>query len=146
MTNSPRRLVELLDELKLLSDPEFRSDLLIEYAARFQEVPEEIAQRPFPKQNRVPGCESEAYVWALPEGPTGIKLYFAVENPQGISAKALAVILTETLAGESAEDVGNVEESIVDQIFGKTVSMGKGQGLMNMVKTAKTLAAKVANK
>ena len=55
--------------------------------------PPGIATRPFDPSHQVPQCESDAYVWAqkLPDGT--MKYYFAVENPSGISAKALAAIL-----------------------------------------------------
>lgn len=146
MAELPKKISSLLDDLGRTTDPEIRHDLLIEYASRFQEVSAKIAVRPFPEQNRVPGCESEAYVWAVQDPESKIKFYFAVENPQGISAKALATILDETLSGESAESVQMIDESIVDQIFGKTVSMGKGLGLMNMVRTVKSLAAGIPAK
>ena len=46
-----------------------------------------------------PQCESDAYVWALKKPDDTLKLYFAVENPSGVSAKALAAILDKTLSG-----------------------------------------------
>jgi hypothetical protein len=38
-------------------------------------------------------------VWALKKPDDTLKLYFAVENPSGVSAKALAAILDKTLSG-----------------------------------------------
>jgi cysteine desulfuration protein SufE len=63
-----------------------------------------------------------------------------VENPQGISAKALAAVLDEGLSGCSPDQVQLVSEDIVDQIFGKALSMGKGTGLRGMVRLIKGLA------
>lgn len=107
-------------------------EFLIDIASRFKEVPPAIAERPFNKENKVPACESDAYVW-VKDG----KLFFAVENPQGISAKALAVILDENFSG--TDDIRNIPESLVDTIFGSTISMGKGEGLRGMVRLAKNL-------
>ena len=56
-----------------------------------------------------------------------------MENPQGISAKAMGVILDECLSGEKPEDAANLSHDVVFAIFGKEISMGKGQGLMGMV-------------
>jgi cysteine desulfuration protein SufE len=123
-----------LKELSMFTDRDERMEFLIDLASRFKEVPKEIAERPFPKENKVPACESDAYVW-LRDG----KLYFAVENPQGISAKALAVILDENFSG--TDQINQIPESLVDTIFGSTISMGKGEGLRGMIRLAKSLAA-----
>jgi cysteine desulfuration protein SufE len=102
-------------------------------ADRFTEVPPEVATRPFPEAARVPSCESEAYVWSRPGDDGGLQLYFAVENPQGISAKALAALLDRTLSGLPPEEIARVPQEIVYRIFGRELSMGKSMGLMAMV-------------
>lgn len=135
------RLDALLKELKSIDDRELRFELLIEYAERFQEVPATIASRPFAAINKVPACESDAYAFAVKNADDTIRVYFAVENPQGISAKALAVILSETIDGSTVDEVSVIDEQIVHEIFGKTISMGKGQGLMGMVRLTKNLCS-----
>jgi len=102
-----------------------------------------VARRPFPEANRTPACESEAYCFVTPNPDGTVQLYFAVENPQGISAKALAVILDENLSGKTVDEVQRVSEDIVYDIFGRTISMGKGQGLMGMVQLVKFLSSKL---
>lgn len=132
MTTIPAPLTVVLDDFGFVDRNE-RAELLIEAADRFQEVPAHIATRPFPEANHVQRCESEAYVWAedLPDGTQ--KYYFAVENPQGLSAKSWAVILDETLSGQPLEQVAAVPADAVFQVYGKDLSMGKGQGLMGML-------------
>lgn len=131
MTDLPAGLRALLDDFGFVDRGE-RIDLLIEYADRFREVPPELATRPFPEEHHVTRCESDAYVWAqdLPDGT--LKFYFAVENPQGISARAWSVILDETLSGQPLESVVQVGGDVVFDVFGRDVSMGKGQGLMGI--------------
>lgn len=133
MTNPdlPSGLAAIVDDFAFCDRTE-RAELLIEFADKFKEVPENIAQRPFPEENHVQRCESDAYVWAedLPDGT--VKFHFAVENPQGLSAKAWGVILDETLSGQPLELVAAVPCDVVFQIYGKDLSMGKGQGLMAM--------------
>jgi sulfur transfer protein SufE len=138
------RLKEALDTLSEISDPEERAGLLIDYAARFREVPADIAKRPFPAGNRVPYCESEAYVWVVEQPDHSLKLYFAVENPSGISAKALAVILDTTLSGLPPEDFADIPPDIVERIFRRNMSMGKGMGLVSLVQTIQRLAGQHA--
>lgn len=133
MAAYPPKIKELLDDLNFFDDRMERFQALIEYADRFQEVPERIATRPFPESHRAPRCDSEAYVWteALPDGT--FKYHFAVENPQGISAKAMAVILDECLSGQDPQQASELSHDVVFAIFGKEISMGKGQGLMGMI-------------
>lgn len=131
MTAPPEAFQHVLDDFAF-ADRSERIDLLIEFADQFRDVPPEIAARPFPEANHVQRCESEAYVFPedLPDGT--LKFHFAVENPQGLSAKAWAVILDETLSGKPLEEVAAVPADAVFTVFGKDVSMGKGQGLMGI--------------
>jgi len=75
-----------------------------------------------------------------PDG--AVKLYFAVESPAGVSAKALATILDRTLSGLTPAEIATVPPDIVEQIFRQNISMGKGLGLMSMVQMIRTLAAR----
>jgi len=133
MSELPERLEETLATLDLLGDRADRIEALISMADRFEEVPPEVATRPFPETARVPSCESEAFVWSRLQDDGGLALYFAVENPQGISAKALAALLERTLSGLSPEEIARVPQEIVYRIFGRELSMGKSMGLMAMV-------------
>jgi len=138
------RLDEILDTFAMFTDPADRTDLLLSYADQFKEVPPEIARRPFAKEHLVPHCESEAYVWATLLPDRTLKLYFAVENPSGVSAKALAAILDRSLSGLPPEDVASVSPDIVEKVFRQNISMGKGLGLMSMVQAVRALAKRAA--
>jgi cysteine desulfuration protein SufE len=133
------KLNHLAENLSLL-EPDERVQLLIDFADHFKEVPSRIAVRPFPKEHLVPYCESEAYVWLEELPDNRVKLHFAVENPSGISAKALAVILDSTLSGLTAEEVSSVAPEVVQRLFRRDISMGKGMGLMAMVQAVQALA------
>ena len=136
----PEKLEQTLDALSMVPDRNERIQLLIDIAGKFQEVPPQVAARPFPEENRVPACESEAFVWAQRRPDGLLDFHFAVENPQGISAKAMAVILKDSLSGQPLEQVAAVPQDIVYQVFGKELSMGKSMGLMGMVGMVSTLA------
>jgi cysteine desulfuration protein SufE len=137
------KLQDVLDTFALFSDPADRTNLLLDYAAQFKDVPASIATRPFPAEHRVPHCESDAYAWAEPQGDGTLKLYFAVENPAGVSAKALATVLDKSLSGLPPAEVASVNPDIVEQIFRQNISMGKGLGLMSMVQAVKILAGRL---
>jgi len=140
MTELPEALASLVDDFKFV-DRQERAMLLIEFADQFEEVPGRIATRPFPAEHHVTRCESDAFVWAE-DRPDGTQDYwFAVENPQGLSAKAWAVIMQQTLSGQPPEVVAQVPPDVIFDLFGKELSMGKGQGLMGMLDHV-TMAAK----
>jgi cysteine desulfuration protein SufE len=140
MADYPEKLQALLDVFAGVTDTQERTQLLLDYAKRFKDVPADVATRPFAKDHLVPHCESEAYVWAVPDGDGTLALHFAVENPSGISAKALAAILQRTLSGLPAVDIARVDPEIVERVFRQNISMGKGMGLMSMVAAVQTLA------
>ena len=142
----PEKLANTIDALSLVSDRAERIQTLIDLASRFEEVPPEIARRPFPSLNQVPACESEAYVFEEKRPDGTIQFHFAVENPQGISAKALAVILEDTLSGAPPEQVAQVQPDIIYRIFGPELSMGKSMGLMGMVGMVQAAAKKAMEK
>ena len=140
----PEKLQQLLDMFQMF-DTADRTDLLLGYADQFKDVPPEIARRPFDQSHQVPQCESDAYVWAMKQPDGTMRFYFAVENPSGVSAKALAAILDKTLSGLPASEIATVNCDIVEKIFRQNISMGKGMGLMAMVQAVQALA-KAASK
>ncbi len=131
----PQKLSETLEDFSFITDRNERADYLIEIADRFAavRVTPDIATRPYDDSRKVPACESEAYVWAL-DNPDGTLTYrFDVLNPQGLSAMAMSVILDEACSGAPLEQVAEVTTDVVLKIFGREISMGKGQGLMGIV-------------
>ena len=140
----PEPLQDLLDTFTTFDDPSERAQVLISFADQFTSVPPEVAMRPFGQDHLVPACESEAYVWARREDDGTLKLFFAVENPSGVSAKALAAILDRSLSGLPAADIATVTPEIVEKIFRQNISMGKGLGLMSMVQAVRSLARAAA--
>ena len=142
----PEKLDQLLETFDMFPDPADRTGMLLSYSDQFKEVPPEIATRPFPKAHQVPQCESDAYVWALKRPDDTLQLYFAVENPAGVSARALAAILDRTLSGLPAGEVATVSCDIVERIFRRNISMGKGMGLMAMVNAVQALARRASER
>ncbi len=140
MPEMPAQLEEILETLDLVPDRSERIQLLIDIADRFEEVPPRIARRPFGSDHLVPACESEAYVWGEDRPDGTLDFHFAVENPQGISAKSLAVILDEGLSGAPLEQAAAVQQDLVYRVFGRELSMGKSMGLMGMVSMVGALA------
>lgn len=144
MSAYPQKLQQILETFELFPDRADRIQMLISTADRFEAVPESVAARPFEEEHRVKGCESEAFVWGLGQHEGGLKFHFAVENPQGISAMAMAVILDEGLSGVPVREVAEVSCEVVYEIFGRELSMGKSMGLMGMVTAVSSLARRAS--
>ena len=140
----PAKLQQVLETFDMFPDQSDRTNMLLSYADQFKEVPPPIATRPFDKSHQVPQCESDAYVWALKQPDGTMTLHFAVENPSGVSAKALAAILERSLSGLPPEQIARIDTSIVERIFRQNISMGKGLGLMSMVEAVRALARRAA--
>ena len=140
----PKALADVVADFHSL-DRGLRAEMLIEYADRFESVPATVATRPFPETARAPRCESEAFVFATDRPDGSVDLWFAVENPQGLSAKAWAVILRETLSGAPLEQVVRVPHDTIFAVFGRDVSMGKGQGLIGMLEVVQHEARRRLN-
>ena len=135
----PPKLQAVVDMFGMFDTAE-RTNMLLSYADQFREVPPEVASRPFDKSHQIPQCESDAYAWAMKQPDGTLKLWFAVENPSGVSAKAVAAILDKTLSGLSPEEIAQVDAEIIEKLFRQNISMGKGMGLMSMVEAVRSLA------
>ncbi len=142
MAEIPPKLEAMLETFASLTDRQERIQTLIDISRGFKPVPEHIAVRPFPEENRVPNCESEAFVFSESRPDQSLKFHFAVENPQGISAMATAVILDKTLSGAPPTQILSVSPDIIYEIFGRELSMGKNMGLTGMVNMCKAQVAR----
>jgi len=131
----PPKLQDLIDDFSFITDRVQRQDYLIDLADQFAQVrvSPQVAAPPYDEAQRVPGCESEAFVWSQ-DNPDGTLSYsFDVLNPQGLSAMAVCVILGQTCSGAPLAQVAAIPNDIVFTFFGRDVSMGKGQGLMGII-------------
>lgn len=147
MATIPAKLQEAVDDFSFITNRTERQEYLIQLADDFKnvKVPARIATQPYDESHRVPACESDAFVWWEKNEDGTLNYYFDVLNPQGLSAMAMAVILGQSCNGAALEEIKAISEEIVFDFFGKTISMGKGQGLMGiigMVKAAATQNAK----
>ena len=139
LSNYPAALREVLEIFA--DNPAERNQMLIDYSDQFKGVPARIATRPYPSSNLVPHCESESYVFMEPQPDGTLTFHFAVENPFGVSARSLSAILDQTINGLPADEIARMPiEDIVPTLFGKNVSMGKGQGLLSIAAMVKRMA------
>jgi cysteine desulfuration protein SufE len=129
----PAKLSKLLRRIRAAATRAERIQTLIDVSRQYREVPQRIATRPYAKDHEVPGCESRVYMYTEDRDDGTLEFHFAVENPHGVSAKALAVILADTLSGAPLAEVAALSSDIVYDLFGQDLSMGKSMGLQGMV-------------
>ena len=144
MNAIPQPLQDLLDSFDIIEDRQERVRALIEWADLFEPVPASVATAPYPESARAPACESEAYGFLEPLDDGSLRYRFAVENPQGVSAMALAAIIDRTFSGQPAERVLAVDADVVYALFGRELSMGKAAGLMGMIQLTHALTRRHA--
>lgn len=135
----PEKLQEQLELLAMFPDRSQRIEALIGIAEQYDQAA--AAAFPRTEDRRVPGCESEVFLCAEPEGE-GLNVHFAVDNPQGISAMALAVILQTGVTGAPRTQIAAIGDEVVYEIFGRELSMGKTMGLTGMVRMLRDRALK----
>ena len=133
MPNYPDALQAYLDDFAFVGSREERVDFLIAIADEFSPVPASVAVKPYAEANRVVGCESEAFVWALDRPDGTVDFYFDVLNPQGLSAMAMSAILDQSCSGAPLAQVAAIDGEVVFAFFGRDISMGKGRGLTELV-------------
>ena len=133
----PAKLQEYLDDLAIFTDRQDHIEYLIALSDDYKHP--DVSSFVRSEEKKVPGCESEVFIEAIPLG-SSMNYRFAVDNPQGISAMAMAAILQSSLSGASKEEIVAVEEDVVYKIFGNELSMGKNLGLTNMIRIVKRLA------
>lgn len=143
MATIPAKLQEARDDFAFITSRTERQEYLIQLADDFKKykVPSSIATQPYDESHRVPACESDAFVWWEKNEDGTLNFYFDVLNPQGLSAMAMAVILGQSVNGAPLDEVLAISEEIVFDFFGKTISMGKGQGLMGIIGMVKAAAS-----
>lgn len=140
MPDLPKKLADLLESFEFLSDRTERIDALTSLAERLAPVPESISRRPYPEAHRVPNCESQVYVWAETCEDETLKFHFAVENPQGITAMASAVILDQGLSGADPRTIANLDPHLILRFFGGELSVRKSVGLIEMMNMVRRLS------
>ncbi len=137
----PEPIQEFIENIALIDDRAERVQVLIDMGKSFQPT---AIEKPYPAENRVPGCESEVYTWVNPNTQSTLDIQIVVDNPQGLSAMAMAQLLLEGLQNQPPALANLIDEDLVAKTFGPELSMGKSLGLTNLVRQIKAQALKLA--
>ena len=139
----PEKLQDIIEVFEFTPDRNDRYQLLIDYADKFRPVQEHIATRPFPEDHRVPSCESQAYVFAEERSDGLLNFHFAVENPNGISAKAISAIMHDVASGAQLDEILAIEPEIIFKFFNRDqFGIARSEGLRGIIKFVRYFASK----
>jgi len=138
----PQGLQAALSALGRLDDRSERIEAIMDLSARYGSGAE---RRPDAAAQRVPGCESDAYVWSTPRLDGTLDVHVAVRNPNGVAARALAVLLEEGASGAPLDALRALDEGIVAEVFGEGISVAKAMGLGAIVRAVRALAGEPAD-
>ena len=142
-TTIPEKLQEIIEVFEFTEDRNDRYQLLIDFADKFKPVKEEIAKRPFPEDHRVPSCESQAFVFAEKRPDGLLNFHFAVENPNGISAKAVSAIMQDVASGAPLDEILAIEPDVIFKFFNRDqLGIARSEGLRGIIKFVKFFTLK----
>lgn len=143
----PEKLQDILEIFEITPDRNDRYQLLIDFADRFKPVKENIASRPYPEDHRVPSCESQAFVFSEERSDGLLNFHFAVENPNGISAKAISAIMADVASGAPLDEILAIDPDIVFKFFNRDqLGIARSEGLRGIIKFVRLFALKQKEK
>lgn len=143
MTTSQAEQAQLLiDTFDMLGDWEERYRFIIDYGKKLP--PMEEAEKT--DANKVKGCLSSVWVVAHGRDEGGKRVVEFIADSDSAIVKGLVAMLHSVYSGQSAEDILGFD---IDLLFakldlGQHLSMGRRNGLAEMVNRIKTLAAEQA--
>lgn len=137
----PEPIQEFVENLSFIDDRAERIQALIDLSKSYKGADR---KPPYPEDNRVKGCESEVFTWVTLNDDKTLNLEIVVENPQGLSAMAMAALLTQGLQNQPPVTAESLDEELVFSLFGKELSMGKTMGLTNLVRQIKAQSLNLA--
>jgi len=120
-------LRDVLDAFALVSDPVDRANLLISFADQFRPCARDRGAS-YPREHLVPYCESEAYVWLVPQDDGSARLYFAVRTRRGSPRSAGSRSWRPPCRLRPRSSPRSPRHRRAD--LRPNISMGKGMGLM----------------
>jgi cysteine desulfuration protein SufE len=123
----PPRLQQFVDESAML-DKLTRSMLLLDYAEKLGEYPEELKDDP----HRVRGCTSLVYLDAEFDEEAGVMRYRGFADAQIV--KGMVAILVNGLDGETPETIAAVDPTFIQAAgLGEALSVTRQGGLANIL-------------
>lgn len=120
---------------------EMRMQLLLQYARRFPELPQELQEARDAGLNRVQECQTPLFLWvSVREG----KVTLIADAPRDApTVRGFMGFLMESLNGASSEDVSRLPDDLLDQMgIGEVLGVMRTQGLGSVIRRVKADVAR----
>lgn len=120
---------------------EMRMQLLLQYARKFPELPQELQEARDAGMNRVQECQTPLFLWvSVREG----KVTLIADAPRDApTVRGFMGFLMESLNGASSEDVSHLPDDLLDQMgIGEVLGVMRTQGLGSVIRRVKADVAR----
>ncbi len=136
------RLEKTLERFRSL-DREMRLQLLLQYAKRFPELPEDLRAARDAGLNRIQECQTPLFLWVAERG--GVVILHADAPRDAPTVRGFMGFLMESLNGASAEEVAGLPADLLDRMgLGEVLGVMRTQGLGSVIQRIRKDAARVA--
>jgi len=137
-----QRLEKALTRFRMLNR-EMRMQLLLNYARRFPELPEELREARDAGLNRVEECQTPLYLWVGVED--GVVNLHADAPREAPTVRGFMGFLMEVLDGASPEEVAALPDSLLEEMgIGEVLGMMRTRGLGAVIRRVKRDVARAA--
>ncbi len=137
MCDLQSRIEELEEEFQLL-DPRERLELLLDYAARLPELPEEFRDAADRELHRVPECQTPVFLWLTFDDGAVLHAEVAPEAP---TVQGFVSLLRELIAGCSPEQVAQIPQDLLHRVgLVEALGMVRSRGLHAILHRVRAMA------
>jgi len=115
---------------------EMRMQLLLQYARKFPDLPQDFVEARDAGLNRVQECQTPLFLWVgVREGKVTI---IADAPPDAPTVRGFMGFLMETLNGAPPEEVSHLPDDLLDQMgIGEVLGIMRTQGLGSVIRRVK---------
>ena len=136
-------LEKSLDRFRSLNR-EMRLQLLLQYAKKFPELPEELAQARDAGLNRVQECQTPLFLWVSVRDDR-VTLHADVPR-DAPTVRGFMGFLMDVLNGASPKDVAGLPDDLLDQMgIGEVLGVMRTQGLGSVIHRVKRDVARAGS-
>jgi len=122
---------------------EMRLQLLLQYAKKFPELPQELREARDAGLNRVKECQTPLFLWVSVKDDQ-VTLH-ADAPPDAPTVRGFMGFLMEVLNGASPQEVADLPSDLLDQMgIGEVLGIMRTQGLGSVIHRVKTDVARGA--
>lgn len=129
------RLQDVVDQFQML-EPDFRLQMLLEYAEKLPPLPDELHEARDQGLNRVKECQSPVYLWVnVNDDEVELHADAPEESP---TVRGFVSVLVDTLSGAPTKEVAELPLDLLNRLgIAPLIGMTRTRGLTAIVRRIK---------